>query len=57
MPIAPPSFSGLAAPKLFHRAVSACAMLVFFAVASVSPYQTASELPSCGYSVLVGLSR
>src|SRR5882724_6842509 len=32
-------------------------MVVAFAAVSVSPYQTASELPSCGYRPLDGLSR
>ena len=32
-------------------------MLVDFAAESVRPYQTARELPSCGYRLLVGLSR
>src|SRR2546423_3542596 len=53
----PPPHSGVVAPKVFHRVLSRWTMLVDLSGESVRPNQTARELPSCGYRLLVGLSR
>src|SRR6266540_2348323 len=53
----PPPHSGVVAPNAFHRVASFWTMLVAFAGESVRPNQTASELPSCGFRLLFGLSR
>jgi hypothetical protein len=42
---------------VFHRERRLSTTVVDFAAESVRPYQTASELPSCGYRLLDGLSR